>query len=154
MTFVKAIELHLTVYTPSTSWLLHFKSTVVDEAKLQKLSLSEYLYYMCVVKKKSSRLVLCVLQECLPADIQVQFSASRELIRNIHNSFQRLRDRAEKMAERSKENATDLLMFGRELRYFILVATQSFCSIQRFWAPHPQCCYDSSWLLVWNEFGS
>ncbi|XP_037544695.1 sorting nexin-8a [Nematolebias whitei] len=54
-------------------------------------------------------------KEYLPADIQAQFSASRELIRNIHNSFQRLRDRAEKMAERSKENATDLLMFGREL---------------------------------------
>lgn len=43
--------------------------------------------------------------------------ASRELIKNIHSSFNRLRDRAEKMAERSKENATDLLMFGRELRY-------------------------------------
>uniref|UniRef100_A0A8C3G0I4 Sorting nexin 8a n=1 Tax=Cyclopterus lumpus TaxID=8103 RepID=A0A8C3G0I4_CYCLU len=54
-------------------------------------------------------------KEYLPADIQAQFSASRELIRNIHNSFQKLRDRAEKMAERSKENATDLLMFGREL---------------------------------------
>lgn len=59
-----------------------------------------------------------VLQEYLPADIQAQFSTSRELIRNIHNSFQKLRDRAEKMAERSKENATDLLMFGRELRFF------------------------------------
>ncbi|KAM9393451.1 sorting nexin-8a isoform 1-T1 [Pholidichthys leucotaenia] len=54
-------------------------------------------------------------KEFLPADIQAQFSTSRELIRNIHNSFQRLRDRAEKMAERSKENASDLLMFGREL---------------------------------------
>jgi len=60
------------------------------------------------------------LQEYLPADIQAQFSTSRELIRNIHNSFQKLRDRAEKMAERSKENATDLLMFGRELRYLII----------------------------------
>lgn len=57
------------------------------------------------------------LQEDLPADIQAQFLTSRELIKNIHNSFNRLRDRAEKMAERSKENATDLLMFGRELRY-------------------------------------
>ncbi|KAA8585310.1 hypothetical protein FQN60_004004, partial [Etheostoma spectabile] len=54
-------------------------------------------------------------KEHLPADIQAQFSTSRELIRNIHNSFQKLRDRAEKMAERSKENAADLLMFGREL---------------------------------------
>ncbi|XP_056870919.1 sorting nexin-8a isoform X2 [Takifugu flavidus] len=54
-------------------------------------------------------------KEYLPADIQAQFSTSRELIKKIHNSFNRLRDRAEKMAERSKENATDLLMFGREL---------------------------------------
>ncbi|KAK2893628.1 sorting nexin-8a isoform X1 [Channa argus] len=54
-------------------------------------------------------------KEYLPADIQAQFSTSRELIRNIHNSFQKLRDRAEKMAERSKENATDLLLFGKEL---------------------------------------
>uniref|UniRef100_A0A8C5EN97 PX domain-containing protein n=1 Tax=Gouania willdenowi TaxID=441366 RepID=A0A8C5EN97_GOUWI len=54
-------------------------------------------------------------KEYLPSDIQAQFSTSREMIRNIHNSFQKLRDRAEKMAERSKENATDLLMFGREL---------------------------------------
>lgn len=54
-------------------------------------------------------------KEYLPADIQAQFSTSRELIKNIHSSFQRLRDRAEKMAERSKENAADLLQFGREL---------------------------------------
>uniref|UniRef100_A0A1A8PS64 Sorting nexin 8a n=1 Tax=Nothobranchius rachovii TaxID=451742 RepID=A0A1A8PS64_9TELE len=54
-------------------------------------------------------------KEYLPADMQAQFATSREMIRNIHSSFQKLRDRAEKMAERSKENATDLLMFGREL---------------------------------------
>ncbi|CAG5897994.1 unnamed protein product [Menidia menidia] len=54
-------------------------------------------------------------KEYLPADIQAQFSMSREVIRNIHNSFQKLRDRADKMAERSKENAADLLLFGREL---------------------------------------
>ena len=66
------------------------------------------------------------MQEYLPADIQAQFSGSRELIRNIHNSFHKLRDRAEKMAERSKENATDLLMFGRELRYFIIEDITSF----------------------------
>ncbi|PWA17713.1 hypothetical protein CCH79_00008229, partial [Gambusia affinis] len=54
-------------------------------------------------------------KEYLPADIQAQFSTSRELIKNIHNSFQRLRDGAEKMAERSMENSTDLVQFGREL---------------------------------------
>lgn len=59
--------------------------------------------------------IATLAKEYLPADIQAQFSTSRELIRNIHNSFQKLRDRTERMAERSKENATDLLMFGREL---------------------------------------
>ncbi|XP_034046896.1 sorting nexin-8a isoform X2 [Thalassophryne amazonica] len=54
-------------------------------------------------------------KEYLPADIQSQFSTSREVIRNIHSSFHKLRDRVEKIAERSKENATDLLLFGREL---------------------------------------
>ncbi|XP_059414536.1 sorting nexin-8-like isoform X2 [Carassius carassius] len=54
-------------------------------------------------------------KDYLPADVQSQFSSSRELIRNIHNSFQKLRDRAERMASRSKENAADLLMFGKEL---------------------------------------
>ncbi|XP_051570011.1 sorting nexin-8a [Myxocyprinus asiaticus] len=55
-------------------------------------------------------------KDYLPADIQVQFSSSRELIRNIHSSFQKLRDRVERMAERLKENGTDLQMFGKELR--------------------------------------
>uniref|UniRef100_A0A4W4DMW9 PX domain-containing protein n=1 Tax=Electrophorus electricus TaxID=8005 RepID=A0A4W4DMW9_ELEEL len=54
-------------------------------------------------------------KDYLPVDIQSLFSASRELIRNIHTSFQKFRDRAERMAERSKENATDLLMLGKEL---------------------------------------
>ncbi|MCJ8746447.1 hypothetical protein PDJAM_G00141910 [Pangasius djambal] len=54
-------------------------------------------------------------KEYLPPDIQALFTTCRELIRNIHNSFQKLRDRAERMAERSKENSTDLLMFGKEL---------------------------------------
>ncbi|XP_048846234.1 sorting nexin-8a [Brienomyrus brachyistius] len=54
-------------------------------------------------------------KEHLPVDIQAQFAASKELIRNISNSFHKIRDKAEKMAERSKENAVDLLAFGREL---------------------------------------
>ncbi|XP_053349285.1 sorting nexin-8a [Clarias gariepinus] len=54
-------------------------------------------------------------KDYLPSDIQALFTTCRELIRNIHNSFQKLRDRAERMAERSKENSTDLLMFGKEL---------------------------------------
>ncbi|XP_077306137.1 sorting nexin-8 [Lithobates pipiens] len=54
-------------------------------------------------------------KDFLPADIQVQFAASRELIRNIFNSFYKLRDRAERMAGRAIDNATDLLGFGKEL---------------------------------------
>ncbi|XP_060799065.1 sorting nexin-8a isoform X2 [Neoarius graeffei] len=54
-------------------------------------------------------------KEYLPSDIQALFTTCRELIRNIHNSFQKLRDRAERMAEHSKEKSADLLIFGKEL---------------------------------------
>ncbi|KAM7143624.1 sorting nexin-8 isoform 2-T2 [Molossus nigricans] len=54
-------------------------------------------------------------KDFLPADVQTQFAVSRELIRNIHNSFYKLRDRAERMASRAIDNAADLLMFGKEL---------------------------------------
>ncbi len=74
--------------------------------------------FITVINNKYFLSVLwLLLQDYLPGDIQSQFSSSRELIKNIHNSFQKLRDRAERMSERSKENATDLLMFGKELRY-------------------------------------
>uniref|UniRef100_A0A8C5UIG9 Sorting nexin-8 n=1 Tax=Malurus cyaneus samueli TaxID=2593467 RepID=A0A8C5UIG9_9PASS len=56
-----------------------------------------------------------LLQDFLPADIQAQFAASRELIRNIYNSFYKLRDRAERIASRAIDNASDLLIFGKEL---------------------------------------
>ncbi|XP_007941209.1 sorting nexin-8 [Orycteropus afer afer] len=55
-------------------------------------------------------------KDFLPADIQAQFAASRELIRNIYNSFYKLRDRAERIASRAIDNAADLLIFGKELR--------------------------------------
>nr|XP_060641808.1 sorting nexin-8 [Anolis sagrei ordinatus] len=54
-------------------------------------------------------------KDFLPADIQAQFAASRELIRNIYNSFYKLRDRAERIASRAVDNAADLLIFGKEL---------------------------------------
>ncbi|GCB83941.1 hypothetical protein scyTo_0024517, partial [Scyliorhinus torazame] len=60
--------------------------------------------------------IAATAKELLPPDIQAQFVASRELIRNLYNSFHKLRDRAERMANRSAENATDLLLFGKELR--------------------------------------
>lgn len=48
--------------------------------------------------------------------MQAQFAVSRELIRNIYNSFYKLRDRAERMATRAIDNAADLFIFGKELR--------------------------------------
>nr|XP_020007694.1 sorting nexin-8 [Castor canadensis] len=54
-------------------------------------------------------------KDFLPADIQSQFSVSRELIRNVYHSFYKLRDRAERIATRAIDNAADLLMFGKEL---------------------------------------
>ncbi|KAG8509947.1 Sorting nexin-8 [Galemys pyrenaicus] len=55
-------------------------------------------------------------KDFLPADVQAQFAISRELIRNIYNSFYKLRDRAERIASRAIDNAADLLIFGKELR--------------------------------------
>ncbi|XP_055984458.1 sorting nexin-8 isoform X2 [Sorex fumeus] len=54
-------------------------------------------------------------KDFLPADVQAQFAVSRELIRNIYNSFYKLRDRAERMATRAIDSAADLLIFGKEL---------------------------------------
>ncbi|XP_056305491.1 sorting nexin-8 [Danio aesculapii] len=51
----------------------------------------------------------------LPEDIQSQAAANREVIASIHSSFFKLRDVAERMAQRSRENSTDLLMFGKDL---------------------------------------
>ncbi|KAK7806511.1 hypothetical protein U0070_017503 [Myodes glareolus] len=56
-------------------------------------------------------------KDFLPADIQTQFAMSRELIRNVYNSFYKLRDRAERIATRAIDNAADLLIFGKELRH-------------------------------------
>nr|XP_010964776.2 sorting nexin-8 [Camelus bactrianus] len=54
-------------------------------------------------------------KDFLPADIQAQFAISRELIRNVYNSFYKLRDRAERMVSRAIDSAADLLVFGKEL---------------------------------------
>ncbi|XP_057343996.1 sorting nexin-8-like [Manis pentadactyla] len=65
--------------------------------------------------KQECSLSLLTCQDFLPADIQTQFTVSRELIRNIYNSFYKLRDRAERIASRAIDNAADLLIFGKEL---------------------------------------
>uniref|UniRef100_A0A8C1WIC8 Sorting nexin 8b n=1 Tax=Cyprinus carpio TaxID=7962 RepID=A0A8C1WIC8_CYPCA len=51
----------------------------------------------------------------IPEDIQTHAATNREVIANIHSSFNKLRDVAERMAQRSRENSTDLLMFGKDL---------------------------------------
>ncbi|KAK7162094.1 hypothetical protein R3I94_004671 [Phoxinus phoxinus] len=51
----------------------------------------------------------------LPEDMKSQAAANREVITSIHSSFNKLRDVAERMAQRSRENSTDLLMFGKDL---------------------------------------
>ncbi|XP_052401373.1 sorting nexin-8-like isoform X8 [Carassius gibelio] len=51
----------------------------------------------------------------LPEEIHTEAAANREVIANIHSSFNKLRDVAERMAQRSRENSTDLLMFGKDL---------------------------------------
>lgn len=56
------------------------------------------------------------LKVYLPEDIHSHAATNREVIANIHNSFHKLRDVAERMAQRSRENSTDLLMFGKDLR--------------------------------------
>lgn len=66
---------------------------------------------------------LLTCQDFLPADIQTQFAVSRELIRNIYNSFYKLRDRAERIAARAIDNAADLLIFGKELRQVVLLGS-------------------------------
>lgn len=66
---------------------------------------------------------LLTRQDFLPADIQTQFAVSRELIRNIYNSFYKLRDRAERIATRAIDNAADLLIFGKELRQVALLGS-------------------------------
>uniref|UniRef100_A0A8C5M7R9 PX domain-containing protein n=1 Tax=Leptobrachium leishanense TaxID=445787 RepID=A0A8C5M7R9_9ANUR len=53
--------------------------------------------------------------EFLPSDIQVQFAASTELIRNICNSVYKLRDCAKRTAAWAINNVTHLLVFSKEL---------------------------------------
>ncbi|XP_030634909.1 sorting nexin-8 [Chanos chanos] len=50
-----------------------------------------------------------------PDDIHAQTASSREVVENLLASFHRLRNMVERMAQRSRENSTDLLMFGKDL---------------------------------------
>ncbi|XP_071765484.2 sorting nexin-8-like [Centroberyx gerrardi] len=54
-------------------------------------------------------------KEYLPTDIQIQITSNREFIGNILSSFQRLRDRLDRMNQRSHDHAADLVLFSKEL---------------------------------------
>lgn len=50
-------------------------------------------------------------------DTQVQIGNSKDHIKLLYNSVSKLRDIAERMVQRSTSYASDMLQFGRELRY-------------------------------------
>ncbi|EHH51970.1 Sorting nexin-8 [Macaca fascicularis] len=91
-------------------------------------------------------------KDFLPADIQAQFAISRELIRNIYNSFHKLRDRAERIASRAIDNAADLLIFGKELRQVTFQLLQGHAR----WDGNPRCAIgsDTTPLPSWAALNS
>lgn len=60
---------------------------------------------------------VCLLQDLVPMDTQVQIGNSKDHIKLLYNSVSKLRDIAERMVQRSTSYASDMLQFGRELRY-------------------------------------
>ena len=61
--------------------------------------------------------VLCfLLQELVPMDTQTQLANSKEHIRMLTDAVTRMKDIAEQMVIRSTGFATDMLLFGRQLR--------------------------------------
>ena len=49
-------------------------------------------------------------------DTQIQFSNSREHIRVLYNSVQKLKDISERMVVRATSYASDMIHIGKELR--------------------------------------
>jgi len=66
--------------------------------------------------KLTDKMNIVIFKVNLPEGMQSQAAANREVIASIHSSFNKLRDVAERIAQRSRENSTDLLMFGKDLR--------------------------------------
>ena len=50
-------------------------------------------------------------------DTQMQFGSARQHVKTLQNAVTRLRDIAERMAIRNTSYASDMLHFGKELRY-------------------------------------
>ncbi|XP_012671781.2 sorting nexin-8 [Clupea harengus] len=57
-----------------------------------------------------------IVNRFMPDDIQAQTETNREFICSMLSSFHKLRDVTERMSQRSRENSTDLIMFGKDLR--------------------------------------
>ena len=49
-------------------------------------------------------------------DTQLQFGLAKDHIRVLHNGVSKLHDVAQRMMNRSIEEAQDMLIFGKELR--------------------------------------
>lgn len=47
-------------------------------------------------------------------------------MKQVYNGFLQLKDVAERMVERSKEEASDMLLFGKELWYIFFVLRRIF----------------------------
>lgn len=59
------------------------------------------------------------MQDLVPIDSVNQFSIVREQMKQVFNGFLQLKDVTERMVERSKQEASDMLLFGKELWYVI-----------------------------------
>lgn len=57
-----------------------------------------------------------VVKRFMPDDIQAQTATNREFICGMLSSFHKLRDVTERMSRRSRENSSDLIRFGKDLR--------------------------------------
>ncbi|XP_063063850.1 sorting nexin-8 [Engraulis encrasicolus] len=57
-----------------------------------------------------------IVKRFMPDDIKTQTEANREFICRILRSFHKLRNVTERMSQRSRENSSDLIMFGKDLR--------------------------------------
>lgn len=72
-------------------------------------------YRDCAREKISCRFLLYLYQDLVPADTAGEFKASKEQIKQVTSRVQKLRDMTQRVAERSKGNAGDILGFGKEL---------------------------------------
>ncbi|XP_076136295.1 sorting nexin-8 [Alosa pseudoharengus] len=72
------------------------------------------------IKRIGDEYITCpmsaIAKRFMPDDIQTQTEVNREFICSMLSSIHKLRDVTERMSQRSRENSTDLLAFGKDLR--------------------------------------